>query len=145
VSSVREVFEPQTLVVKDTECNTLSNKGEVLLRWSEYYEKHLQSQDGMDNDSGEEWTLCVQTEEPNVELPNGVDKGMAISKFKNGKRIVHDHDPGRIGETGRQMAQDGYLLNHFQNIGGGGGGTRQKWEYGIICPHDKVWGLQAEQ
>ena len=64
MSSARNVFKPQTLQVKNTECNTVSKKEEVLLRWSENYEKYLESQDGMDNDSGEEWTLCVQTEEP---------------------------------------------------------------------------------
>jgi len=37
------------------------------------------------------------------------------------------------------------MMSEIEGGGGGGGGTRQKWEYGIICPHDKVWGLQAEQ
>jgi len=36
----------------------------VLQRWSEYYEKHFELQDGMYNDSAEEWTMWVQTAEP---------------------------------------------------------------------------------
>jgi hypothetical protein len=34
--------------------------------WSEYYEKHYELQDGTDSDSGDEWTLCVETAEPHV-------------------------------------------------------------------------------
>ena len=100
MSTARNVLKPQTLLVKDTECNTVSKKGEVLLSWSEYYEKHLESQNGKHNDSGEEWTLCVQTEEPYVEPPNDVDKGMAISKLKNGKTIVHDQIPAELVKQG---------------------------------------------
>jgi len=48
----------------------------------EYYKKHLELQDGTENDSGEEWTTRVQTAEPYVEPPNYVDIKMAISKFK---------------------------------------------------------------
>jgi hypothetical protein len=36
---------------------------------SEYYEKHFELQDGTDNDSGEERTVCVQAAEPYVEPP----------------------------------------------------------------------------
>jgi hypothetical protein len=63
VSSVRKGFQPQTLLIGDTECNTVSNKEEVPLRWPECCEKNFESQDGMDNNSGKEWTLRVQTEE----------------------------------------------------------------------------------
>jgi hypothetical protein len=40
---------------------------------------HFELQAGTDNDSGEEWTMCVQTAEPYVGPPNDVDKEMAIS------------------------------------------------------------------
>jgi len=30
----------------------VSNKGKVLQRWSEYFEKHFESEDGLDGDSG---------------------------------------------------------------------------------------------
>jgi len=45
-------------------------------------------QDGMDNDSGEELTMCVQTAEPRGEPPNDVD--IEISNLKNGKAAGHD-------------------------------------------------------
>jgi hypothetical protein len=45
----------------------------VLQRWSEYYDKHFELQDGAGSGSGEEWTLCVQTAEPYVGPPNDVD------------------------------------------------------------------------
>jgi len=54
---------------RDKEGNTVSNKEKVLQRWSEYYEKHFELQDGMDSDNGEEWIMCVQTAEPYVETP----------------------------------------------------------------------------
>jgi hypothetical protein len=38
--------------------------------WSEYYEKHFGLQDGTQNESGEEWTMCTQTAEPYVEPKN---------------------------------------------------------------------------
>jgi hypothetical protein len=39
---------------RDKEGNIVSNKGKVLRRWSEYYEKHFKLQDGMDSGNGEE-------------------------------------------------------------------------------------------
>jgi hypothetical protein len=49
----------------------------------------LELQDGTENDSGEEWSMRVQTAEPYVEPPNYVDIKIAISKFKNRKATVH--------------------------------------------------------
>jgi hypothetical protein len=54
---------------RDKKGNTGNNKKKVLQRWSEYYEKHFELQDGMDSDNGEEWVMCVQTAEPYVEPP----------------------------------------------------------------------------
>ena len=48
------------------------------------YEKHYELQDGTDNDSGEEQTMCVQPAKPYIEPPNDVDIEMAISKLQNG-------------------------------------------------------------
>ena len=47
-------------------------------------------QDGMDNDSGQVPTSCVQTEELYVEPSNDVDIIMAVWKLKNGKATGHD-------------------------------------------------------
>jgi hypothetical protein len=38
-------------------------------RWSEYYEKRFELQDGTDSGSGEECTMCIQTAELYVETP----------------------------------------------------------------------------
>jgi len=51
----------------------VSNKEKLLQIWSEYYKKHSKLQDGTNDGSGEEWTMCVQTAEPYVEPPNDVD------------------------------------------------------------------------
>jgi hypothetical protein len=77
-NSIRKGFKPQTLLITDKEGNIVSNKEKVLNRWFEYYEKHFELQDGKNNDSEEEWTMSLQTEEPNVEPPNDVDNEMAI-------------------------------------------------------------------
>ena len=63
MSSLKKEFNPQTLLIIDKEGNIVSNKEKILQRWSEYYEKHFELQDGADNDSGEEWTRCTQTPE----------------------------------------------------------------------------------
>jgi len=68
----------------------VSDREKVLQRWCEYYEKQFEVQDGMDNDSGEELTMCVQTAEPRGLPPNDVDTEIAISKLKNGKAAGHD-------------------------------------------------------
>jgi hypothetical protein len=52
--------------------------------WTEYYEKHFDPQDGTNSDSGEEWTMYVQTAELYVEPPNDVDREMAISNLQSG-------------------------------------------------------------
>jgi len=57
-------------------------------------------QDGTDSDTGEEWTLCVQTAEPCVEPRNDVDVEMAISKLKNGKATGHDQIPVELIKLG---------------------------------------------
>ena len=72
VNSIRKEFKPQTLLIRDKVCDIVSNKVKVLQMWSKYYKKHFKLQDGMDDDSGEEW-MCLQTAEPYVEPPNDVD------------------------------------------------------------------------
>jgi hypothetical protein len=37
----------------------VSNKQNVLQRWSEYYEKHFELQEGTDSGSGEGWTMHI--------------------------------------------------------------------------------------
>ena len=64
VNGIRKGFKPQTWLIRDREGNRLSNKEKVLQRWSENCEKYFELQDGTDSDSGEEWTMCVQTAEP---------------------------------------------------------------------------------
>jgi hypothetical protein len=54
VDGKRKGFKPQTLLVRDTEGNIVSNKEKVLHMCYEYCEKHYELQDGTDNDSGEE-------------------------------------------------------------------------------------------
>ena len=44
--------------------------------------------------------MCVHKEEPDVEPPNEDDKGMAISKVKNGKRTGHDQIPAEVVKEG---------------------------------------------
>ena len=102
MNSIRKRFKPQTLLISNKEGNIVSNKKKVLQRWSEYYGKHLEHQDGTDNDSGEDWTMCVPTAEPYVEPPNDVDIEMAISKFKNWKTTGHDQIAARLIKEGRK-------------------------------------------
>ena len=59
MDSIRKEFKPQTLLVRNTEDNILSNKEKVLQRWYEY-EQHYVLQDGTASDSGEGWTMCVK-------------------------------------------------------------------------------------
>jgi hypothetical protein len=70
MNCIKKGFIPQTLLVIDKEGYVVSNKEKVLQMWSEYYEKHFELQDGMDNGSGEEWTRCIQTPEQYVEPKN---------------------------------------------------------------------------
>jgi hypothetical protein len=50
----------------------------------------------MDNDNGEERTMCVQTAEPYVEPLNEVEVEMIISKLNNGKTTGHDQIPPEL-------------------------------------------------
>ena len=90
LNSLRKRFKPQTLLISHMEGNIVSNTEKVLQRWSEYYGKHFEHQDGTDSDSGEYWTMCIPTAEPYVEPPNDADIEMAMSKRKNGKSTEHD-------------------------------------------------------
>jgi len=83
VKSTRKGFKLQILMLKNKEGKIVSNKEEVLQKWSECYEKHFELEDGADNDGGEERTMYLQTAEPYVEPPNNVDIEMAISNLKN--------------------------------------------------------------
>jgi hypothetical protein len=69
----------------------VTNKGKVLQRWSEYFEEHFESQDGLDGDSGVVQTICIKTTEPYDERPHDVETEIAISKLKNGKETRHDY------------------------------------------------------
>ena len=67
MNNIKKEFKPQTLLIIDKEGNIVSNKEKVLQRWSEYYEKPFELQDGTDCDSGEEWSMCTQTPKQYVE------------------------------------------------------------------------------
>ena len=86
-------------------------------RWSEYYEKHFDMQDEMDNGSVEEWTMCTQTAEPYAEPPNDVDMEMKINKFKNGKANGHYQILAELIKDVWKRTQ-GHLQTHFKNMGG---------------------------
>jgi hypothetical protein len=60
----------------------------------------------MDIESGEEWTVCVQTAKLYIVPPNDVDKVMAISKLKNGKVKGHDRKAAELIKE-RTRAQEG--------------------------------------
>jgi len=70
VNGTRKGFKPQTWLIRGREGNIVNNKEKVLQRWSENYEKFFELQDGTKSDSGEEWTMCVQTAEPCIEPTN---------------------------------------------------------------------------
>ena len=102
VKSIRKGCQQQMLLIRDKEGNRVNNK-KVLQRWSEYYEKHFELQDG--NDSGEKWTMCVQTAEPYVEPPK-MQTEMAISELKNGKAIGHDQIMAEWIEEGGKVLKE---------------------------------------
>ena len=101
MSSGRKGLQPETFLIRKTECkHNKQQRGipakvvgilRVALRIARWDGKC---------DSGEEWTLCVHKEEPDVEPPNEDDKGMAISKVKNGKRTGHDQIPAEVVKEG---------------------------------------------
>jgi len=95
-------MKPQTLLIRDKEGKIVSNKQKVLQTWSEYYKKHFELEDGMDNDSGEEWTKCVQIAKPYVEPPQDMDKEVAIRKLKHGNTTGHDRTPAELIKQGGQ-------------------------------------------
>jgi len=72
VNSTKKYFNPQILLVIVKEGNIVSNKEKVLQRWSEFYKKHFELQDGADNDSEEECTRCTQTPEQYANLIGGI-------------------------------------------------------------------------
>jgi hypothetical protein len=85
-------------MVGDKEGNILSNKKKGGLNimkstWNEL-------QDGTDNGSGEECTMCVKSAETYGEPPNDVDIEMAISKLKNRKATGHGQIPGKLIKEG---------------------------------------------
>jgi hypothetical protein len=90
VNSIRQGFKPQTLLITVKEGNIIATKEKVLQMWSEYYEKHFEMQDGLDSESGEVRTMCVQTAEPRVKPSNDVDIETAVRKMKNGKVTGQD-------------------------------------------------------
>jgi hypothetical protein len=111
VNSIVKEFKRQTLLVRGKEDNIVSNKEKVRQRWSEYYEKHFELQDGTDSDSVEEWTMCIQAAEPYVEPPNDVDVEMTVGKLENGKIAGHDPIPARlIKEGGKELKKAIYEL-----------------------------------
>jgi hypothetical protein len=95
------------------------------------YEKHFELQDGMDNDTGENWTMCVQTAEPYVVPPNVVDKVKPIRKLKNGKAKGHDQTPAELLTDRRHELKKVISKIWEEEI------IPHGWKYGIICPIHK--------
>lgn len=102
---------------------------------SEYCLKHFELQDGTDSDSGEVWTMCVQTAESYVEPPNDADIEMVIRKLQNRKATRYDQIPGSlIKGGGKELKKVIYELiskTLEEEI------KPHEWKCGIICPIDK--------
>jgi hypothetical protein len=135
VNNKRKRLKPQTLLFRNKEGNTARNKERVLPRLSQYCVKHFERQDGRDSDSGEVWTVCVQTVESYVEPPNDADIEMAIRKLQNRKATGCDKIPGALikGE-GKELKKLIYeLISKLleEEI------TPLEWKCVIICPIDK--------
>ena len=126
MNSIRKGFKQQTLLIRNKDGNIVSYEQKVLQRWSEYYEKHFELEDGMGNDRVEEWTMCIQTAEPDAEPPNDVDIEMAISKLKNGIATGHYQILGELIKDVRKWAQEGNLQKQFKNMGGRDHTTREE-------------------
>jgi hypothetical protein len=75
-------------MVRDKEGNILSNKKKCGLNIMKITLNELQ--EGTNNDSGEECTMCIQTAETYGEPPSDVDIEMLISKLKNRKATGRD-------------------------------------------------------
>jgi len=98
-------------MIRDKEGNVVSDKENILQRWSEYNKKHFELQDGKYNDSGKKLKMSIQTAEPYVEQPKDADPEMAINKFKNGKTTGHDPTPAAlINEGGKELKKVIYEL-----------------------------------
>jgi hypothetical protein len=86
-------------------------------------------------DSGEVWTMCVQTAESYVEPPNDADIEMAIIKLQNRKATGHDQIPGAmIKGGGKELKKVIYeLISKIleEEI------IIYEWKRGIICPIGK--------
>ena len=133
MNSIRKGFKPQ--LTRDKEGNIVSNKEKVLQRWSECYEMHFELQDRMDSDSGEEWTMCVQTAEIYVKPPNDVDIEMVISKLKNGKVTVHNRIAAELIKEGVKELKK--VIHELTSKIWEEEVIPQEWNYGIICPIHK--------
>jgi hypothetical protein len=135
VISIRKGFKPQTLLIRAKAENIINNKEKALQRWSEYYEKHFELQDGIDNDRGKEWTMCVQKVEPYIEPPGDIDIDTSVSKLKNGKAPRHDQIPAELIEEGeielKKIIYELILKIWEEEI------IPHEWKYGIICPIHK--------
>jgi hypothetical protein len=83
-------------------------------------------------DSGKEWTVCVQTTEPYVEPPNDADKEMVMSKLKNGKATGHYQNPAELKK--KEVREPTKIIYELilkmweEEI------VPQQWKYRIICP-----------
>ena len=74
-------------MIRDKDGNVLSDKENILQRWSECNEKHFEMQEGTYNGSGKEWTMSIQTAEPYIEPLKDVDTEMAIVNLKMEKQL----------------------------------------------------------
>ena len=85
----------------------------------------------MGSDSGEEWTVCVQTAEPYVESLNDVDIEMVVSKLKNGKATGHDQILAKLIKKGgkelKKVIYELILKIWEEEI------IPQEWKYCISC------------
>ena len=118
-------------MVGDKEGNILSNKKKRSLNIMKSTLNELQ--DGTDNDSGEQRTMCVQTAETYGEPPSDVDIEMAISKLKNRKATGRDQIPAELIKEGGKELKKVICEGKFKKKIWEEDITRYEWKYGIIC------------
>jgi hypothetical protein len=79
--------------------------------------------------------VCIQTAEPYVEPPNGVDIEMALSKLKNRKATRHDQIPDELIKKGgkelKKVIYELILQIWEEQI------IPQEWKYGVTFPVHK--------
>ncbi|XP_065092188.1 uncharacterized protein LOC135713044 [Ochlerotatus camptorhynchus] len=131
LNSSRKGYVPQADMCKDLDGNLLTNECEVIERWKQYYDEHLNGE-AAENEGGTATDLGTRAEDDRLPAPDLQEVEEEIGRLKNNKATGVDQLPSELLKYGGEAlarALHWVIAKIWEEEI-----LPEEWMEGVVCP-----------